>query len=361
MDIIDDLKEISTRGKVAFGIFCLESATDFFQVDREKWEFVFDELWKFCSSDMWIWEERIVEVFPSCVCDKVDFKIKDYQYLTKLEHDELLALYEATSPVVLSIVELTGDVGRTGIYTAIKDEKGKRASIPYLQKLIDIMHENNIALPDITLFRQFSVSENNGWGREFTREDVFKKGALIVDDLISGEFDKRASKEEIIQIKTITIKGVAYELWLDERLNMWRMIESKLLIDNYAVDLEIDIANLDGVVNWTEIANFIQYIAYDRQRVNKNIEAAQFALNAFFTALYREVDDEPFLDLDHIVFELAGIDYKGRCKNSNQKNSIEYDFFFCPRYVKDPYRDIGTCPWRAIFRDQLLLGVCRDL
>jgi hypothetical protein len=88
MDIIDDLKEISSRGKVAFGIFCLESAIGFFQLDREKWKLVFDELWKFCSSDMGIWEERVVEIFPSCVCDKVDFKVKDYEFLTKQEYWE---------------------------------------------------------------------------------------------------------------------------------------------------------------------------------------------------------------------------------------------------------------------------------
>jgi len=39
------------------------------------------------------------------------------------------------------------------------------------------MNENNIPLPDIKMFKQFPVTENNGWGRAFNRDEVFKKGS----------------------------------------------------------------------------------------------------------------------------------------------------------------------------------------
>jgi hypothetical protein len=58
IDTIDELKEISNRGRVAFAICCLESAITVSKPDQTKWQPVFEELWKFCSSDMTAWKER---------------------------------------------------------------------------------------------------------------------------------------------------------------------------------------------------------------------------------------------------------------------------------------------------------------
>jgi hypothetical protein len=175
IDTIDELKEISNRGRVAFGICCLESAAGHFQLNKEKWQLVFDEVWKFCSSDMALWQERFGELIPFAVSEKVEFSIKDYQYFTKEEHDALQALYEKTDPLILDIINLIYTIGRTNINVTVRNEALKMATIPYLQSLMEMMTKNNVPLPDIKLFKKFPITDNRGWGWTFVREDVFKK------------------------------------------------------------------------------------------------------------------------------------------------------------------------------------------
>jgi hypothetical protein len=161
MSIINDLKELSNRGKVAFAICCFESAIDIFDQDKKKWSFVDVELWKFCNSNMAYWQERFGEITPFVVCEKIDFDKKEYEYLTREEHDMLSELYERTSKVILTILDLVYEVARTNIYVIINSDRAKSDALPYLQSLIDIMDENNIPLPDIEMFKQFPVTENN--------------------------------------------------------------------------------------------------------------------------------------------------------------------------------------------------------
>ena len=175
MNVINSLKEISNRGRVAFAIFCLESAMDHFQLDKTKWKFVLDESWKFCYSDMPVWQERFLEVIPFAVSEKIDWKIKDYMHLTKEEHDALQNLYDETDPDILAMIDLIHRIGSANMLTTVNSEALKMVSIPYLQSLIELMNKNNIPLPDIKLFEKFPVTDNCGWGSEFTREDVLKK------------------------------------------------------------------------------------------------------------------------------------------------------------------------------------------
>lgn len=174
MDPIDELKEISNRGRVAFAICCLESALDHFQSDKKSWKPVFDELWKFCSSDMAIWQQRCGEAIPFSVCEKIDWKIKDSRYLTKEEHDALQELYDGANVIALDIINLIHDIGTTNINVTIRNEALKMAAIPFIQSLIDLMNTNKIPLPDIKLFKKFPITDNRGWGWTFNREDLFK-------------------------------------------------------------------------------------------------------------------------------------------------------------------------------------------
>lgn len=146
LDTIDELKEISNRGRVAFAICCLESAADSFQLNKEKWKPIFDEAWKFCSSDMAVWKERFGEVQK---------------------------LYDEKNPVILEIIQLIHDIGSTNINVTIRNEALKMATIPYLQTLIGLMNKNNVRLPEIKLFKKFPITDNRGWGWTFIREDVF--------------------------------------------------------------------------------------------------------------------------------------------------------------------------------------------
>ncbi len=172
---LDKLKEVSNRGKVAFAICCFENAIKHYGLNKADWLFVIQELWSFCNSNMAIWQERFGELTPFVVSENVDFKIKDYKYLSKEQHDNLQTLYKNTPSVILVLLGMIYEVGITNVFVKVNSTALKEAQLPFLNDIIYLMKSNNIPLPEIELFKKYPVTENDGWGREFTREEIFNE------------------------------------------------------------------------------------------------------------------------------------------------------------------------------------------
>lgn len=175
MEILQKLKEISTRGRVAFAICCMESSIANFQLKDDKWDsLVLKELWAFCNSSIGLWIYKVAELLPISVLYECDFKIKDYEYFSEKEHNELQELFRNTNQTVLRVLELIYKIGDCNVYIELNSDELKMKAMPFLEELIEIMNYNKIPLPDINLFEQFPITENKGWGREFTRDEVFR-------------------------------------------------------------------------------------------------------------------------------------------------------------------------------------------
>jgi hypothetical protein len=158
--------------------------------------------------------------------------------------------------------------------------------------------------------------------------------------------------------KVIVVNDIRYEFFFDENLNMWRIIENPNLINNLEIDLEIDLENLNGIIDWSHVIKFIEFILNNKSKLIERIEDAKNVLLALFKSINKDIYDDDFFN--QIEFNLSGIDYKASCKIVNMEDRFEYDYFFFPQNTKDPYRDIGSFVWRANFRDTLLLGVYCD-
>ncbi|WP_428225615.1 hypothetical protein [Flavobacterium sp.] len=158
--------------------------------------------------------------------------------------------------------------------------------------------------------------------------------------------------------KKLNIKGIEYEFFYDERINMWRIIESPDFIEGQSIDLEIDLSNFTNPLDWLEVEKFIESMKNNNSLFIERIEDAKEVLKILFKTINKKSYDKNFYE--DIEFNLSGIDFKGLCKNINLNDKFEYDYFFFPQYSKDPYRDIGSFVWRANFRDTLLLGVYCD-
>lgn len=170
--LLNQLKETSTRGKIAYCAACFESAIEYLGLDKEQWDFMIEELWSFCYLYMVaLWVERMIELLPDCVMK--GYNIRDCEYITEKEHNKARALYENADPIILRIIELTLEIGSTNLNTTINTEKLKMLHMPDIEELISLMKTNGIPLPDSRLFEQFPITENHGWGREFTRVHVF--------------------------------------------------------------------------------------------------------------------------------------------------------------------------------------------
>ena len=158
--------------------------------------------------------------------------------------------------------------------------------------------------------------------------------------------------------KSIKINNIEFEFFYDEHLNMWRIIENPNLIDGQNIDIEIDLANFKNSLDWLDITKFIESIKNNNTLFVERVGDAKEVLKSLFKSINKKVYEYDFYE--HLEFNLAGIDFKGYCKNINLSDKFEYDYFFFPQYTKDPYRDIGSFVWRANFRDTLLLGVYCD-
>lgn len=80
--LLNQLKETSTRGKIAYGAACFESAIEHLRLDKEQWDFMIEELWSFCYLHMVaLWVERMIELLPDCVME--GYNIRDCEYITE--------------------------------------------------------------------------------------------------------------------------------------------------------------------------------------------------------------------------------------------------------------------------------------
>lgn len=158
--------------------------------------------------------------------------------------------------------------------------------------------------------------------------------------------------------KKIVTNNTEYEFFYDENLNMWRILENPNFIEGYSVDMEIELTNFVGGIDWQKTVGFIELLRNNNSLLIERITDAKIVLKSLFATINKKSYDADFLN--YIEFNLSGIDFKGNCKIVNLEQQFEYDYFFFPQYTKDPYRDIGSFVWRANFRDMILLGVYCD-
>lgn len=159
-------------------------------------------------------------------------------------------------------------------------------------------------------------------------------------------------------MKKITIfkNDNSFEFFFDENLNMWRLIENQNLIPGYFIDLEIDLKFFSNNLSWNEVEEFFDFLFF-KMNSHNNIKDSQQLLFSQFCIINKSYDEAL---LKNIVFNISGINFKGYSKNVNLLDKFEYDLFFYPQNIENPYQDIGSYVWKANFRENLLLGVYCD-
>lgn len=170
------LKNLSIRSRVAYGILCLEKILNFYHVDIEKWNLLLNELWKYTNSNVGKWHEYISEMTPFSILEKVEFKLKECEYIDQVVHNELLNLYENVDLDVLKIIDLIFEIGTRDLYTSISNNSPD--TIKYINEIEEILISKNILLPTTQNLEKFDITQNYGWGNEFTRNQIIVRNGL---------------------------------------------------------------------------------------------------------------------------------------------------------------------------------------
>jgi hypothetical protein len=155
--MVTEFHDISIRGRLAFGMACLERMVSVMKYDNELFHStIFPAIWEFCSTeDFGDWEQQIREVDPACVLENtIETPLKKlYGTLPK----------ELQSTISNVIETGTANIyGSTGSYSPL--------SLQPLMLVIQTMNSLDIKVPDIQSFKKSAFSEYHGWGKSQPRE-----------------------------------------------------------------------------------------------------------------------------------------------------------------------------------------------
>lgn len=167
-----EFTNISIRGRVAYAVLCLEKAIVHFGFDKYDWSFVLNLLWSITNTKLGSWHYPLAECTGRSIIND-EGNLEDLEFLTKDKFWELNKLYKKSNNVILRIIDLIFEISTRDLYASIVN--GSPDTLKYLQEIIDTMDQNKISLPNMEFIKKLPISENGGWGRDFTRQEIFSE------------------------------------------------------------------------------------------------------------------------------------------------------------------------------------------
>ena len=163
---MEDLYNLSIRARVAYGTMCLEALLSKLGYELEEWDFILRRLWEYTSIKyLDDWHDMMAEYIPSSI---LDCPFEEGDYIKKEEYDFLSKLYRVKRELC-EVIELIFYVGTIELYSKVI-KVGE--SMKHLEKIISIMNNNEMPLPEIGKLKDYSFSNKQGWGEIFEREEI---------------------------------------------------------------------------------------------------------------------------------------------------------------------------------------------
>lgn len=160
------IKRISIRGRLAFGIKCIEQYVFENKISNRWIDKLIDTLWEFTSStQLDFWESKIRDLEPINILDNHPDNVPSNYSLTESDFYELRAFYQSLSKDFTDLIDYTIEIGTGNLYGGT----GKYSEFT-LKPTIKVYELSNRLLnkvPDINKFLMFGYMEGNGWGRLF--------------------------------------------------------------------------------------------------------------------------------------------------------------------------------------------------
>ncbi|GIO86768.1 hypothetical protein J25TS5_37000 [Paenibacillus faecis] len=162
---MDKFRDISFRGRVAYGISCFEYALISLKYVSDDWKIVLRYLWEFTSSNnLEDCNLATAELIPENLMETTIYD-EDFE---RISEEEFLRLYKLYRNIDKSIHILLRDLHELGVSHAYSSISGYgERSLESLRILICHMVEYNFPLPNIEPFTGSSIAENRGWGKTF--------------------------------------------------------------------------------------------------------------------------------------------------------------------------------------------------
>lgn len=168
MNVDNIFKSVPIFARIAYSIRCLEKTLLFYKCSINQWKWILEKLWEFSTSewfDEWCYE--ITCYLPNIILEE-EYSNDNYEYINEEQYNRLYAIYSNVNEVVIKMFSLVYDISEAEIYSRIIDFS--QNTLVVLEKIIDLMSENNIEPPKYADLTEFSFSINNGWGGKISKE-----------------------------------------------------------------------------------------------------------------------------------------------------------------------------------------------
>ncbi|MEP0265875.1 hypothetical protein [Dokdonia sp.] len=163
------IKKISIRGRLAFGINCIENYLTENNIVNQYMVMLVDTLWEATTSErLDLWEKKISDLDPSNILDPHPENFpSDYKLLTETAFYELKTFYINADEKFIFLIENTIEIGIGNLYGGTqKYSPTTLASTLDVHKIaISVLKE----IPDINKFQFSKFSEHSGWGNPIKR------------------------------------------------------------------------------------------------------------------------------------------------------------------------------------------------
>ena len=151
------IEPVSIRGRMAFGVTCLEGVCTALRVESKAVQELIEVLWRFTESEtLGTWEGDIRAALPDKEGD-----VDGYAEKFGLTH-----LDNAKQRFVTELIDTVIGVGRGNLYGGFISAY----TLDLTLKIALLLHDRGFEVPDIQHFAVSSVEEFDGWGKAISRD-----------------------------------------------------------------------------------------------------------------------------------------------------------------------------------------------
>lgn len=163
-------KNISIRGRVAYGISCLNTYLNTIYPDKD-FSSLMDMACKITEDGNYIDVSTLafMEIIPQYLYEFDNYKDAEFEYISEDQYNSFVSLIPKDDSNLNSIMLAIHETAYAYCYVSV--EKNAPDTYPHLESLISIMNKLSLPLPDISLFKKYSFEESGGWGNHIKRSE----------------------------------------------------------------------------------------------------------------------------------------------------------------------------------------------
>lgn len=161
-----DFKDISIRGRIAYGTMCAENLALACHPERN-WTLVFERLWSISQDDKYwdAWASEVIDILPELVLSDEPYTDEPDCTIDPAMREKLRELYAGMPDSWGVILSDIVDIEEASAFTQVEGCGAEELEL--LEHVVSVLQSEDIELPDPDAVAFSRFSENGGRGDGF--------------------------------------------------------------------------------------------------------------------------------------------------------------------------------------------------